>query len=641
MSDKGLSTSAAHGDAASETAETAKPLLSLSVAALGVVYGDIGTSPLYALKQCFNGSTHVGAGIDNILGVLSLILWSLIIVISIKYLLFVLRADNRGEGGIIALVALLNPWNARPGSRKHVLMIMGLFGAALLFGDGTITPAISVLSAIEGLTVESTAFDNFVIPITVAILLALFSFQRRGTSRIGALFGPVMLAWFVVLGLLGLGGILQHPGVVAALNPMHAAWFLAHNGLTGFIVLGTVFLAVTGGEALYADMGHFGREPIRMAWFFVALPALLLNYFGQGAGVLADPDAIEHPFYALAPGWAHYPLVGLATMATIIASQAVISGVFSLTRQAVQLGQLPRMQILQTDREHIGQIYIPFMNWSLMLATIGLVLGFRSSGNLAAAYGLAVAADMVITTCLAYFVARRFGWNPWFAGGLAGSFLVVDLTFLGANIFKFFEGGWYPVLVAAMIFTTMAVWRAGQAKVRAVTMAQREPLDTFFARIKENPPTRVPGTAVYLTSSRDATPSVVVREMATAPVLHERVIFVTIVIEDVPRVPSAERVEVESLAPGFSRVVAHYGFMQSPNVPVMLRFCSVVGLDIDPDAATYYLGHESILPEADSGPLKTIRQHYFAFLWRNATRFSDSYNMPPDRIVAIGQQIPL
>jgi KUP system potassium uptake protein len=624
-----------------EIDEKSRPLMSLSLAALGVVYGDIGTSPLYALKECFKGVERVAPTTGNVLGVLSLIVWSLILVVSIKYLWFILKADNRGEGGIIALVALLNPWGAKPGTRRNILMLMGLFGAALLFGDGTITPAISVLSAIEGLKVETSAFDDFVVPITIAILLGLFAVQRQGTTKIGALFGPVMLLWFLVVALLGIGGIAQYPGVFVALDPFYAVTFLFGNGLMGYLILGTVFLAVTGGEALYADMGHFGRDPIRIAWFFVALPSLLLNYFGQGAGILANPPQIEHPFYSLSPVWMHYPLILLATMATIIASQAVISGVFSLTRQAVQLGQLPRVSIVQTDRDHIGQIYIPFVNWALMLATIGLVVGFRTSGNLAAAYGLAVSADMVITTCLAFFVALRFGWNPVLAVPLAGSFLLIDMAFFGSNMFKFFDGGWYPVLIAALIFTVMAVWRQGTAELRGLTRNDREPLDKFFLRIKEAPPLRVPGTAIYMTSVKDATPSVLLRDLDHASVLHERVIFVTVVIEDVPRVPSTERVQLEGLAPGFYRIVAHYGFMQSPNIRVVLRFCSLLGLEVDPETATFYLGHETVVASPKHGLLKSMQVLLFAFLWRNTSRTSATYNLPPNRTMAIGQQIEL
>jgi len=618
-----------------------RPIGALSLAALGVVYGDIGTSPLYAFKQCFNGTAYVAATPANVLGVLSLIVWALILVVSIKYLWFVMQADNRGEGGIIALVALLNPWNAAPGTGRNILMVMGLFGAALLFGDGTITPAISVLSAVEGLSVESTKLSPLVIPITVGILLALFSVQKFGTAKIGALFGPVMLVWFLVLAILGVGAIVHYPGVFAAVNPIYAAKFMFANGLIGFIILGTVFLAVTGAEALYADMGHFGRDPIRLAWFVVALPCLLLNYLGQGAMVLADRTTIEHPFYGLSPAWAHYPLVFLATVATIIASQAVISGVFSLTRQAIQLGQLPAIRVQQTDREHIGQIYIPFVNWALMVATIGLVLAFRTSDNLAAAYGLAVAADMVITTCLAFFVARRFGWNPVLAGALAAGFIVIDLAFLGANLFKFFEGGWYPVLVATLIFSIMAIWRNGTAKLKDATSSDREPLATFFQRIKETPPVRFPGTAVYLTSSGEFTPPILLKEMRHAPALHERIIFVTVQIEDVPRVAAAERAEIKELEPGFYQIILRYGFMQNPNLPVALRFCEVLGLTIDPDNSTFYVGRDTIVMTDQASTLTRFKNGTFAFLWRNSTRVATSYNLPPDQVISIGRQLTI
>jgi KUP system potassium uptake protein len=613
----------------------------LSLAALGVVYGDIGTSPLYAFKQCFNGSTEIGVTTDNVLGVLSLIVWALILVVSVKYLLVIMKADNRGEGGIIALVALLNPWNAAPGSRRDILMILGLFGAALLFGDGTITPAISVLSAVEGLKVESASFNHLVTPITVGILLVLFALQRHGTTKIGALFGPVMLVWFLVLGALGIGGISRYPGIFAAFSPHYGLAFLFGNGLTGFLILGTVFLAVTGAEALYADMGHFGREPIRLAWFVVALPCLLLNYFGQGALVLSDPSAGANPFYGLGGNWAHYPLVFLATVATIIASQAVISGVFSLTRQAIQLGQLPTIVVRQTDPDHIGQIYIPFVNWALMVATIALVLMFRTSDNLAAAYGLAVAADMVITTCLAFFVARRFGWSPYLAGGLAVGFLTFDLAFLGANLFKFFDGGWYPVLVAGLVFSVMTIWRSGLAKLRQITLRDREPLNAFFDRIKANPPTRFEGTAIYMTATLDFTPQILLRELRLAPALHERVIFVTVRIEDVPRVSSADRAIVVGLAPGFYRVVLNYGFMQSPNLPVALRFCEVLGLTIDPDTSTFYVGSDTVAPTGSGSTFALLKKGLFAFLWRNSLRAATAYNLPPDQVVSVGRQFKI
>ncbi len=618
-----------------------RPVVGLSIAALGVVYGDIGTSPLYALKQCFHGAHGVVSSPENVLGVLSMIVWSLILVVSVKYLLFILRADNKGEGGIIALVALLNPWRSAPGSRRYVLMLLGLFGASLLYGDGTITPAISVLSAVEGLTVATTAFDSVVVPIAVVILIALFVIQKRGTSRIGALFGPIMLAWFLVLGLLGVFGIAAYPGVLAAVLPGHAMGFLFGNGLVGFIVLGTVFLAVTGAETLYADMGHFGRQPIRLAWFVVALPALLLNYFGQGALILSDPAAVNHPFYGLAPKAAHYPLVILATVATVIASQAVISGTFSLTRQAVQLGQLPRLKIIQTDPDHIGQIYIPFVNWTLMLATVGLVVGFQTSNNLASAYGLAVSADMAITTILAFFVAQRFGWSPLLAGALTSFFIVLDLAFLGANSFKFFDGGWYPVMIAGLVFTTMGVWRHGLQRLRAVTKENREPLDEFLTGLASSPPQRVSGTAIFMTSSKSETPSLLTHTLEHTQVLHERVILVTVLIDDVPRVPSADRVELTQLTMGFHRIILHYGYMQSPNVPVALRFCGHFGLEVDADAATFFLGHEEIVPTRSASAVERVRNRLFALLWRNATRATAFYNIPSARVVAIGLQVDI
>ncbi len=636
----------------SDNAEPVEPddknrALALSLAALGIVYGDIGTSPLYAFKQCFSGDNRIAVIPENVLGVLSLIVWALIIVVSIKYLLFVLKADNNGEGGIIALVALLNPWTAAPGTARNTLMIMGLFGAALLFGDGTITPAISVLSAVEGLKVENAAFEPFVLPITVGILLALFYFQKRGTSKIGALFGPVMLAWFIVLAVLGVGGILEEPHVFAALLPSYGIHFLMANGMLGIAILGTVFLAVTGAEALYADMGHFGSAPIRLAWFTVAFPALLLNYFGQGAMVLHEAANVDHPFYKLSPDWAHYPLVFLATIATIIASQAVISGVFSLTRQAVQLGQLPRVNIIQTDRHHIGQIYIPFVNWVLMIATIALVVGFRSSDKLGAAYGLAVSADMVITTCLAFFVARRFGWNPILAAALTAGFLVVDLAFLVANAFKFFEGGWYPVLIAALVFTTMAIWRSGIKEMRLITRNDSKPLDEFFTQIRKSPPNIIPGTAVYLTSSAQTSPSVLSSILEHMPVLHERIVFVSVTIEGVPHIASAERIELTKRETDnteeseFYSMVLHYGFMQTPNVPVALRLGSVLGLDIDLDTVTYFVGLDGLVPTKKRSPLKVLQFQIFSFFWRNTTRSFTSYNLSPDRTVAIGRRIEM
>lgn len=621
--------------------EAPTPLRATALAALGVVYGDIGTSPLYALNQCFVGDNAMAPTVANILGILSLIVWSLILVVSVKYLLFILRADNRGEGGIIALVALLNPWRAPPGSRQNVLMLLGLFGAALLYGDGTITPAISVLSAVEGLKVATPTLEPFVVPLAIAILIGLFAAQKHGTSAIGALFGPIMLAWFLVLGALGLWNLIKVPGVLVALSPLYAAHFMIANELAGFVVLGTVFLCVTGAETLYADMGHFGRTPIRLAWFVVVLPALLLNYFGQGALVLHDPGAATNPFYGLAPGWALYPLVALATVATVIASQAVISGAFSLTRQAVQLGQLPRMRIRQTDSERIGQIYVPAVNWTLMIAVIALILGFQSSEKLGSAYGLAVSTDMVITTALAYFVAKRWGWSPIVAGALAVAFLTVDLAFFGANLFKIADGGWYPLAIAAVVFFVMTTWRNGLGQLASLTHENRTKLDDFLEILDRNPPARVPGTAIFMTSSRSEVPPLLVHHLEHTRVLHERVFFVTVVVEDTLRVSTGDRIELKTLRHGFHRLVAHYGFMQSPNIPVVLRLCEHKGCEIDPAAVTFYLGHEEVLPTAAGSWWHRGQVRFFALMWRNATRATAFYRIPSDRVVAIGLQVKM
>jgi KUP system potassium uptake protein len=614
---------------------------SLTLGALGVVYGDIGTSPLYAFRQCFHGAHAVAPTHDNILGVLSLIVWALVLVVSVKYLLFVLQADNRGEGGIIALVALLNPWRATGWSRKSVLMLLGLFGAALLYGDGTITPAISVLSAVEGLEVATSAFHPAIIPLTLAILIGLFAVQRHGTSKIAALFGPIMLAWFVMIGVLGLISIWRQPGVLMALHPAYGLAFLVENGMHGFIILGTVFLAVTGAEILYADMGHFGRKPIRLAWFGVALPGLLLNYFGQGALVLRLPEEIVRPFYHLGPSWALYPMVAFATVATVIASQAVISGTFSLTRQALQLGQLPKLTIIQTNAEQIGQIYVPAVNWTLMVATIGLVLTFRSSSNLASAYGIAVSADMVITTILSFFVALRWGWKPIVAGLFAFGFLIVDLAFLAANMFKIVDGGWYPLLVATVIFGIMAVWRSGRRRLKTHLDLQREPTDAFLKNLATESPHRVSGTAVFLASSVHEMPSTLIHHLEHNRVLHERVILLTIVTDDQPRVPTAERLKITKLTQGFYQVSAHYGFMQSPNVPVILRLCSRSGLEVDPDQVTYYVGREEIVPKRTASAASKFGTRLFDILSRNAVRPTAFFNLPSDRVVELGNRIEI
>lgn len=628
-------------DSPPEQAPAQPPLAALGLVALGIVFGDIGTSPLYALREAFLGyPPPLAATPTNVLGVLSLIFWALIVVISIKYLLLVMRADNRGEGGIIALVSLLNPRQAKPGSLRYGLISVGLFGAALLYGDGTITPAISVLSAIEGLNVATSAFQAYVVPITITILIALFAFQHRGTAAIGTVFGPIMLIWFITLAVLGVCGIAREPTVLSALSPVHAYAYLGTQGWHGFATLGAVFLVVTGGEALYADMGHFGRPPIRLAWFAVVLPALVLNYFGQGALILRDPSTVTQPFYELAPRWALYPLVLLATSATVIASQAVISGVFSLTRQAVQLRLLPRLTIVQTHGEEKGQIYIPLINWLLMIATVGLVVGFRSSGNLASAYGVAISTDMVITTVLAFFVATRWGWNPVWTALLAVAFLIVDLAFFGANLVKIAQGGWYPLLLGALIFTLMSIWRRGRWLLAERLQAEQESLEDLVGRLERDPPVRVEGTAVFLTSSESRVPPVLWHHLRHNKALHEQVVLLCVESLEIPRVSAAERLAVVCLARGVQEVVVHYGFMQIPNVPVALRLCEALGLSVDLDDATFYLGRETLLARKGFG-LPLWQDHVFDFMSRNAARADIFYHLPPERVVELGLQVEI
>ena len=603
--------------------------------ALGVVYGDIGTSPLYALRECFFGSHSVAPTPLNVLGVMSLIFWSLIIVISIKYLVFVMRADNRGEGGILALMSLIR---TRATSR-WVLITLGLFGAALLYGDGMITPAISVLSAVEGLEVATSFFRPYVQPITIAILVGLFLIQRRGTGKIGALFGPVMVVWFVTLGVLGLRWILLEPRVLAAINPVHAIRLFLHDGLRGFLVLGAVFLVATGGEALYADMGHFGRRPIRIAWFALALPALLLNYFGQSALILANPAGLEHPFYNLAPPWALYPLVVLSTVATVIASQAVISGAFSLTLQAVQLGYYPRVEIVHTSEQQVGQIYIPNVNWVLMAATIGLVLGFHESSRLAAAYGMAVTTTMVITTLLAYVVAReKWGWSRVRAGLIMSSFLVLDLAFFGANLVKIPHGGWFPLLVAGLVYLLMITWKQGKQLVSQRLVEDGLPVEELIRSLARDRPIRVPGTAVFLTTTPDSTPTALLHNLKHNRVLHEQVILMRVVTEEVPRISEDDRVEVEPLEQGFYRLTARYGFTQEPRAQDVLDCARKDGLKLDMMKTTFFVGRTTLLPCSSKG-MALWRKRLFIRMGLNAERFTDFFQIPVNRVVELGMQV--
>jgi KUP system potassium uptake protein len=613
----------------------------LSLAALGVVYGDIGTSPLYAVRECFHGDYAIAPSPSNILGVLSLMFWALMIIVSTKYLGFVLRADNRGEGGVIALTALIERAVKKTSQRRLLLTGAGLFAASLLYGDGMITPAISVLSAVEGLKVVAPSLERAILPLTVLILTGLFLFQRRGTAGIGALFGPVMIVWFSVIGVLGLLGIVDNPRVLTAIVPWHAIRFLLENHTRGFLVLGSVFLVVTGAEALYADLGHFGRRPIQVAWFFVALPSLVCNYLGQGALLLRDPGLAPDPFYALAPeGWL-VPLVILATLATVIASQAVISGAFSLTRQAIQLGYLPRLRILHTSAHEIGQIYIPQVNWILMAATIALVLGFGSSSKLAAAYGVAVTTTMLITTALLFVVTRRvWGWSGLRAGLLTSLLLAVDLSFFGANIGKVAHGAWFPLAIGAVAYAMLTTWSKGRRILAQKLYAKNPPLDVFIKGLTDRRVPRAPGKAVYLAGSSEATPPALLQNLKHNKIVHEMVAVITLLTEEEPRIPEGERVEVQDLGSGFFRVFARYGFMEEPSVPEVLALCRGKGLELELEEVSFFLGRETL--RRDRNPVMPVwREAIFAFMSRNAMGATTYFRIPPNRVIEIGTQVEL
>ena len=626
----------------SHPAPTGKRLALLAVGALGVVYGDIGTSPLYAMRETFDSPGHVLPITEaNVVGALSLIFWSLIIIISIKYLMFVMRADNDGEGGILALTSLANPSKGVVGKRRLVLILIGLFGTALLYGDGMITPAISVLSAVEGTAIATPAMQDYVVPIAIGILVGLFAVQPRGTGNIGKVFGPVMIVWFITLAVLGLSHIADEPAVFGALNPAHAVDYFANNGFKGFLSLGSIFLVVTGGEALYADMGHFGKRPIQVGWFSFVLPALLLNYFGQGAMLINEPETIDNPFYRMAPEWGLYPLLILATMATVIASQALISGAFSLTRQATQLGYSPRLRIRHTSETEIGQIYVPSINWTLMLACIALVIGFGSSTNLAAAYGVAVTATMAITTLLFYVVAREvFHWPKARALPLCAAFLVIDLGFFGANVFKIPDGGWFPLVVGALVFTALTTWRTGRTILGERIGRDRLPLERFVTSLMRKEPARVPGQAIYLFGSSGLTPPALRANLRHNNSLHETVVVLSITTDDVPRVLEAERFKVTSLGNGFHQVVLHYGYLEDPNVVAALADHGVEKLGLEMERLTYVLGREN-LRISDHPGMARWREHLFAFMSRNATPAANYFNLPPDQTVELGVQVEL
>jgi KUP system potassium uptake protein len=615
----------------------------LSLTALGIVFGDIGTSPLYAFKECFHPSHGLAPTPDAVVGVLSLIIWALTVIVSVKYIVFIMRLDNRGEGGILALLALVLSLASRRGTARwrQPLVFVALFGAALLYGDGVITPAISVLSAVEGLEVATPAFRHWVIPLTLLILFALFQVQRWGTARVGGVFGPIMLVWFLTIGVLGALEIVAAPGVLRSLDPLHGLAFLIQHRVAAFLVLGAVVLAVTGAEALYADMGHFGRRPIRLVWFGLVFPSLLLNYLGQGAIVLRDPDAIRNPFYFLAPGPLMLPLVVLATLATIVASQALISGAFSLTQQAIQLGYAPRVTIVHTSWKQQGQIYIPEINGMLMLGCLALVLGFKSSSALGAAYGIAVTGTMAITTILFYVITRHhWGWRRLRAGVVAGAFLVVDGAFFAANIVKIERGGWVPLVIAAGVFTIFTTWSRGSQLLRERFAAQGRPLGEFIDDLERSRTIRVPGTAVFLTPNAGIAPLPLVYHLRYNKVMQEEVILLSVVTEDIPVVPDAKRFVSEPVRAGFFQVTATYGFMEGPDIERVVRECCQHGMRARPEETTYYLGRPQLLPTGPA-PMMRWRKRLFAFMRRNASSVTDFFGLPPHRIIEIGARIEL
>lgn len=613
----------------------------LSLIALGVVYGDIGTSPLYALRECFHEQHSLDVSAANILGLLSLVFWALILIISVKYLIFILRADNDGEGGILALASLVTSFKKPEGKGSGLIVAMGLLGAALLYADGMITPSISVLSAVEGIEVATPTLKPYVQAITIAILVGLFLFQSRGTAGVGLIFGPIMLVWFITLSGLGIAQIVQAPEVLWALNPTHAAHFLLGNGFGGFLALGTVFLVVTGGEALYADIGHFGTRPIRLGWYSLVLPALLLNYFGQGALLLDEPANVVNPFYRMAPSWALYPLVVLATAATVIASQAVITGAFSLTLQAMQFGLCPRLTIRHTSHEQAGQVYLPAVNWVLMLACIGLVLGFRTSSNLAAAYGVAITITMVITSILFFFLVRkRWNWSLPLALIVSGLFLVVDLSFLGANLPKVTHGGWFPLIVAGGTYLLMSTWMAGRRLLEVRMNENSVPIELFLADLMNDSPIRVPGMAIFLTGNPLGTPPALRHNVTHNKVLHETVVLLTVVTADVPHVRVAHRSEIEEIGEGVYRLCLTYGFMDTPNIPLALLTIHDERLDFARLDISYFVGREDLLATKRPG-IAIWREQLFAWMTRNSQRATDYFHLPPDQVVEVGGQIEL
>ena len=617
-------------------------LAGLTLLALGVVYGDIGTSPIYAVKETFSPDHGIPLNADNILGGLSTIFWSIMIMVTLKYVSLIMRANNKGEGGIMALLALASSAVKDQPRMRAMILVCGVIGASLFYGDAVLTPAISVLSAVEGLELGTPAFKHYVIPIAVIVLITLFMLQRHGTAVVGAFFGPVCLLWFSALGAVGIHHIAQNPSVLAALNPAYALHFITSHGFASFVVLGAVLLSFTGAEALYADMGHFGKRAVRLAWFGLVFPALVLNYFGQGALLISNPEAIGNPFYLAFPEWALYPMIALATAATVIASQATISGTYSITKQAIQLGYLPRMNILQTSAKEIGQVYVPALNWMLLASVLAAVIGFGSSSKLASAYGVSVMGTMLIDTFLTFFVIRyNWRYRLIIAASATAFFMLVDITFFSASLLKIGQGGWFPLMVAGIVFTFMVTWRRGREILMLRLREASIPLDAFLSSLLRHPPLRVPGTAVFLISAPESVPHALLHNLAHNKVLHERVVFLTVIIEDVPWVPAKNRMHIEDLGNNCYRLMAHFGFKDRPDVMEALALCREQGLAFEPLETSFFLSRETVIPSIRYEGMALWRERLFSTMARNATSPVEYFNLPTNRVIELGTQVEI
>jgi KUP system potassium uptake protein len=628
-------------DGSTSSGRPKNKLVALTVAAIGVVYGDIGTSPLYTVKTVFSKEHGLALNEPNLLGIVSLIVWGLMIIVSLKYVTLILRANNHGEGGAMALMALALSSVTQKSRWYFPLMLIGLFGAALFYGDGVITPAISVLSAVEGLEVATPAFKPYVVPLTVVVLVALYMVQFKGTAGIGKWFGPIMLVWFMALAAMGVVNIVQRPDILWALNPLHAFRFLAENRWLAFVALGAVVLAFTGAEALYADMGHFGKKPIRLAWFLVAFPALALNYLGQGALLLSNPAAVSNPFYQQLGAWSVYPLVAMSTLATVIASQATISGTFSITHQAISLGVLPRMRVVYTSEHEIGQVYIPVVNWMQLIAVIFAVIGFGSSDSLGAAYGIAVTGTMLTTTILTFFVIR-YKWNYplLLCWGATGFFLLIDLTLFSANTLKILQGGWFPLLLGAAMLTIMLTWEKGRQLVYASLENRAIPVDAFLQSLFIGPPPRVQGTAVFFRAPGEGVPHAMLHNLSHNKILHERVAFLTVLNADIPAVPATERVQVEPLGHAFYQINVRYGFKDERDIPLALDLCKAHGLEFEMMDTSFFISRQTVIPTAGAG-MSSWREALFATIYRNARDAADYYRVPANRVIELGTQVEI